>query len=209
MSVHGKTKGGSADAFLVLDDDVRLAASMRRLLSCHGDVTVTHSCTEAIAARPAAGIWTAVFLDFELPDGDAFRVLDALEARGERVPAVIITGHLADDVANRAFAIGVKVLAKPIGAEHVRVFLESLRGDGPTRDVVDAWSLRYGLTRAETDVLRDGVLGVDRGQLAERRGISETTVRTHVRHILEKTGDASLSDAIQRALREVIGLRGR
>ncbi len=202
----GKRDGKGADghAYLVVDDDVRFAGSMKRLLTSYGEVVVAHSVAGALEAKPTRGAFRAIFLDFELPDGDGFGVLEGLHARGEQIPAVIITGHLVDKVANRAFELGAKLLAKPIGVEHVKIFLDSLDGDHAVRPVVDAWRTRYGLTRAETAVLRDAVQGVDRGTLAERQGISETTVRTHVRHMLQKTGDANLSDAIQRALREVI-----
>jgi DNA-binding NarL/FixJ family response regulator len=204
MPVKKESKTADGDAYLVLDDDVRFAASMKRLLSPYGDVTVTHSVAAALRAKAPGGSWKALFLDFDLPDGDAFDCVKGFHERGERCPTVIITGHLIDSVANRAFELGVKVLAKPIGVEHVRVFLDGIKGDHAVRRGVEEWRVRYGLTRAETAVLRDAVEGVDRGTLAERRGISETTVRTHVRHMLQKTGDANLSDAIQRFLREVI-----
>jgi len=192
------------DALLVVDDDVAFAASMRRLLQSHGEVTVTHCVEDAVAAVPRTGRWFAVFLDFELPDGDAFTVIERLHARGDRVPSVIITGHLHDHVTNRAFELGAKVLTKPITAAHVKIFLDGVRGDLAVTAVVEDWRARYGLTAAETAVLRDRLDGVDRRALARRRGISETTLRTHVRHMLQKTQDASLSDAVQRALREVI-----
>jgi DNA-binding NarL/FixJ family response regulator len=206
---RGRTKTGSQGTFLVLDDDVQFAASLKRLLSDYGDVTTVHCVEDALSAKPPSGAWTALFLDFNLPDGDAFTLLDGLEARGESVPAVIITGELTDALANRAFERGVKILTKPIGAEHAKIFLDTLR-DGVVLvgEVVLEWSTRYGLTASETAVLRDGVEGVDRSTLAESRGISESTLRTHVRHMLQKTGDASMSDAIQRALREVIGRNG-
>ena len=196
------------DAYLVVDDDVAFAKVMKRLLSVHGEPTVTHCVEDALAAKPPDGRWTAAFLDFDLPDGNAFSVHEGLLARGERVPTVIITGHIGEDVANRAFELGMKLLVKPIGPKHIRIFLETIRGEVAVRQVVEDWRVRYGLTAAETAVLRAGLEGVDRGTLAESRGISETTLRTHVRHMLQKLGDASVSDAIQRALREVISSKG-
>jgi len=204
MPRDGRAKEESRDAFLIVDDSLTFASSLRRLLSPYGAVTMVHSVAEAVAAPPPDGGWTALFLDFELPDGDGLSVVDQLRARGERSPALIITGHLQDHVANRAFELGVKVLAKPIGPEHVRIFLDGVRGDDAVGHVLEVWRTRYELTAAETSILRDGLDGVDRGTLAQRRGISETTLRTHVRHMLQKTQDVSLSDAIQRALREVI-----
>jgi DNA-binding NarL/FixJ family response regulator len=204
MPPDARTKAQKKAEFLVLDDEVRFASGLRRLLAPHGDVTLAHRVRDAIEAIPASGQWTAVFLDVELPDGEGFEVLEAFHSRGEHVPAVIITGHLEDAVANRAFDLGAKLLAKPITADHVRRFVAEVTGSTALREVVQDWRLRYSLTAAETEVLRAGLEGVERGAHAERRGISETTLRTHVRHMLQKSGDASLSDAIQRGLREVI-----
>ena len=202
------TESAKPETYLVVDDDVQFAMGMKRLLSSHGEATLAHCVEDALATKPPDGRWTAVFLDFDLPDGNAFSVHEGLLARGERVPTLIITGHIKEDVANRAFELGLKLLVKPIGPEHVRIFLETIRGEVAVRQVVEDWSVRYGLTAAETAVLRAGLEGVDRGTLAESRGISETTLRTHVRHMLQKFGDASLSDAIKRALREVITSKG-
>ncbi len=195
--------------FLVLDDDVRFASVMRRLLVPHGKVTVVHSVKSALEAEPTWDRWTALFVDFELPDGDGLDVVEAFHARSERVPAVLITGHVLDNVANRAFGLGVKILTKPITLDHITRFLDDVSGTSAIREVVDEWRVRYALTGAETEVFRDALEGVERGAHAERRGISETTLRTHVRHMLGKTGDANLSDAVQRGLREVIGRKPR
>jgi CheY-like chemotaxis protein len=63
-------------------------------------------------------------------DGDAFAVLDSFKARGEHVPAVIITADPRDEVADHALAMGVTVLHKPIDANDVKRFLDGV-GVGP------------------------------------------------------------------------------
>jgi DNA-binding NtrC family response regulator len=68
-----------------------------------------------------------VFLDFDLPDGNAFAVLEAFEARGEQVPAIIITGHREDALAERAVRVGARIVAKPVDAKQIRAFLDGLR----------------------------------------------------------------------------------
>jgi DNA-binding CsgD family transcriptional regulator len=47
---------------------------------------------------------------------------------------------------------------------------------------------RYGLTAAEADVLSDLAEGLSNAEIAQRRFVSITTVRTHVAHILSKLG---------------------
>ena len=52
----------------------------------------------------------------------------------------------------------------------------------------DEFRERYGLTDAEAAVLADLAEGLSNAQIAERRSVSVTTVRTHVGHILSKMG---------------------
>jgi DNA-binding CsgD family transcriptional regulator len=52
----------------------------------------------------------------------------------------------------------------------------------------------FGLTRAEAEVARALVGGATKRAVADARGLRETTVRSQVRAVLEKTGAANLRD---------------
>jgi PAS domain S-box-containing protein len=71
-------------------------------------------------------------------------------------------------------------------------------------DVVGDWAVRYALTSAEAFILRNSVRGQSRSAIAERLRVAPATVKKHVHNLVQKTGDASLSAAVQRALREVM-----
>jgi ATP/maltotriose-dependent transcriptional regulator MalT len=43
-----------------------------------------------------------------------------------------------------------------------------------------------------------------REQIRETLGIAETTLKTHVRNIAQKTGSGDLRDAVERVLREAM-----
>ena len=47
---------------------------------------------------------------------------------------------------------------------------------------------RFGLTPAEADVLADVAAGMSNAEIAQRRFVSVSTVRTHVTHVLSKLG---------------------
>jgi DNA-binding CsgD family transcriptional regulator len=47
-------------------------------------------------------------------------------------------------------------------------------------------------------------LGASREDLPDVLGVADSSVKTHVKHLLHKTGDASLDEALVRALREVV-----
>ena len=57
------------------------------------------------------------------------------------------------------------------------------------------------LTRREREVLRLLAEGFRNDEVAERLGISPLTVRTHVRHAMEKLGAGTRTEAVATALR--------
>jgi DNA-binding CsgD family transcriptional regulator/PAS domain-containing protein len=63
----------------------------------------------------------------------------------------------------------------------------------------------FALTRTEADVARALAGGTSKAQIAQARGLQETTVRTQVRSILEKTGSPNLR-ALERTLAQLEGL---
>jgi len=83
------------------------------------------------------------------------------------------------------------LLFRPLGGDR------ALPGVAVLRDL-------YGLTRAEAEVARALAGGATKARVAAARGLRETTVRTQVRAILEKTGAANLRD-LERLLGDLNG----
>jgi DNA-binding NarL/FixJ family response regulator len=63
----------------------------------------------------------------------------------------------------------------------------------------------FGLTRTEAAVAQALVGGATKSAVAAARGLRETTVRTHVRALLGKTGAANLRE-LERLLAGLDGL---
>jgi two-component system nitrate/nitrite response regulator NarL len=82
-----------------------------------------------------------------------------------------------------------------------------------TRQVLQAVSLEQarapdmGLSSREMDVLACLAQGMTTAQIAEELYISENTVKTHVRHILEKLEAANRAEAVSKAIQ--MGLIGQ
>ncbi len=62
---------------------------------------------------------------------------------------------------------------------------------------LDALAQRHGFTRTEREILLQLAEGATPRQAAERHGVRESTVRTHIRHLLEKTGSRRMVDLIR------------
>ena len=63
----------------------------------------------------------------------------------------------------------------------------------------------FGLTRAEAEVAQALTGGTSTVAVAARRGLSEATVRSQVRAVLDKTGAANLRD-LERLLTSLQGM---
>lgn len=63
--------------------------------------------------------------------------------------------------------------------------------------VLKSFSLDYGLTNAETGLLRSQLEGKTIVDHACANGVSVNTARTHMRHLLDKTGAANQLDLLR------------
>lgn len=71
---------------------------------------------------------------------------------------------------------------------------------------ISVWDSRYGLTRAEGEVLFLAAEGLTFLQIAEARGTTRETVETQSKALLRKTFDDSLLFAAIRLLRDAASL---
>jgi len=98
---------------LLAEDESVIARLIARVLDGSGDaIDRVVSCHEAIE-RLHANRFDLVMLDVHLSDGDAFAVVDAIDAAPERRPPVLlITGERFDDGDPRSARVAA-ILPKP------------------------------------------------------------------------------------------------
>jgi two-component system response regulator FixJ len=99
----------------VIDDDDGVRDALRFVLEAAGfDV---HSYRSAVAFLPEAEqcSWHCLVVDQHMPMLTGLELVARLRRRGNRVPAVLITGSNSSDLVDRAAALGVgAVLEKPL-----------------------------------------------------------------------------------------------
>src|SRR5688572_2180011 len=83
---------------LLAEDETMVARLISRVLAGNGEsVELVASCHEAIT-RLQAERFDLVLLDMHLPDGDGFRVVEALESAARpHPPILLITGEHFDE----------------------------------------------------------------------------------------------------------------
>lgn len=101
---------------LLVEDSELVTAALRVLFEETGH-RVTVAASAAVAIEAATSDWPDIMLlDLGLPDEDGLAVLDALAARGERIPVTIaLTGDGDDATVRRCIERGCReVLLKPV-----------------------------------------------------------------------------------------------
>ncbi len=158
---------------LVVDDDLGMRNSIRRVLKIDGFQVDTAESGRELLARADLSIFFAILLDRKLPDGDASGLITELRTRAPNASVLIITGHVDIDSTLAAIRHGVDdYLIKPIEPEALRTRLKSL---------AELYRVRQELRLSESRMrflvenLPAGAVYVDHHNLFFNRAVQELT----------------------------------
>jgi FixJ family two-component response regulator len=99
----------------VVDDEAQVRRGLERVMRGAGFDAVTWSSGDAFLRALAQHPPDCVVLDLQMPGLGGFEVLSLLQKCDCPIPAIVITGHDADDTAGRALAAGAfAFLRKPV-----------------------------------------------------------------------------------------------
>ena len=138
---------------LVVEDEVRLAATLQDLLELNGyTVDVCHD-GEAGLDNALTSIYDVILLDVMLPKLDGFTVLRRLRAEGSTTPVLMLTARseLTDRV-NGLDSGADYYLTKPFEPKELLACVRMLTRRQPEQRASNA--LEYGDLRLETDTLQ-------------------------------------------------------
>jgi DNA-binding response OmpR family regulator len=142
---------------LVVEDDLRLAALLRKGLCVDGTVVDVVHGGYAGLDRARSDAYDALVLDLTLPDLDGIDVAHRLRADGSALPILMLTARDALHARIQGLRVGADdYLAKPFAFEELRLRLRAITRRGP---VVEADRLVVGdlvFDRARREVTRAG-----------------------------------------------------
>lgn len=199
---------------LLVDDDDLMRAGLRSILASDPDIEVVG---EASGGRAALGETRSlaphvVLMDVRMPDLDGIAATREVLSTAPDVKVVILTTFENDEYVFGALSAGASgfLLKRTspedlIGAIHTVVSGDALLSPSVTRMVIDraarqpapAADAAQGLERLtprERDVLELVARGLSNAEIAEALVVEETTVKTHVKHVL---GKLRLRDRVQ------------
>ena len=191
---------------LLVDDDDLMRAGLTAVLSSDETIDVVGEAADgraaverAIALRP-----DVVLMDVRMPGLDGIAATRELLAVSPDVKVVVLTTFEQDDYIFGALSAGASGFllkrTRPeelIAAIHTVAAGDSLLSPSVTRTVIQRLAGKPApdaraearldeLTARERDVLELIARGLSNGEIAATLVIEESTVKTHVRHILRK-----------------------
>jgi DNA-binding NarL/FixJ family response regulator len=200
---------------VVVDDHALFRAGLISLLRGMPEFEVVGEASDGkdlieLARRTRPDV---ILLDINMPGVSGVEAVQALrEARDLACHIIMLTISKNHDDLFGAISAGADgYLLKSAEPEELRkAILQVSRGlsvlsPQVTRQVLDAFSVgpslspREELSSRELDVLQCLAQGMTTSQVADRLVISENTVKTHVRHILEKLEASNRLEAVSKA----------
>jgi NarL family two-component system response regulator LiaR len=200
---------------LIVDDHAVVRQGLRGFLRLQEGVEVVGEAASAAEAVEIAGNVSpdVVLLDLVMPDGNGISVLRRLIDVAPGVRVLVLTSFADDAQIFAAMAAGASgYLLKDIDPQALADAIRDVHAGRPAlHPSVAARLMRQGatprvahddLTARERDVLRLMVEGLANKQIAQRLGIGEKTIKTHVSRVLAKLGVADRTQAAVLAIRE-------
>jgi DNA-binding NarL/FixJ family response regulator len=197
---------------LVADDQSMVRAGFRMLLSGEEDIEVVAEASNGLEAVAQAARFhpTVVLMDIRMPQLDGLEATRRILASDDTARILILTTFDLDEYvyeALRSGASGFVLKDDPpeqlLAAIRVVAAGEALLSPAITKRVIKQFTRMPGpepprqfeeLTERELDVFRLVARGLSNAEIARELYISDTTVKTHITHILMKL---NLRDRVQ------------
>jgi len=189
---------------LVVDDHPMLREGIAAAIARQSDMILVG---EAMNGREAIETFRATrpdvtLMDLQMPDVDGVEAITAIRAEYPSARIIVLTTYKGDVQALRALKAGARgfLLKSAVRKEMV----EAIRSVHAGRTVIlpevaqqiAEHAAADALSEREVEVLQCVALGAANKQVAHQLGLSEETVKVHMKHILEKLHASDRTHAV-------------
>lgn len=195
---------------LVCDDHSLFREGLRLLLEkldASMEVTLTGSAEEALDAT-RSGMFDLILMDWHMGGLEGARALEALRESAPLTRVVVLSGDRDAQLVRSAVDGGAAgFIPKDSPPAQLMTAVKTIADGGvylptggvapiQTRDVRDVFPQ---LTERQADVLRAALRGNSNKLIARELGISDGTVKTHLRAIYQELGTRNRTEAVYMA----------
>jgi DNA-binding NarL/FixJ family response regulator len=197
---------------LVADDQSMVRAGFRMLLSGEGDIEVVAEASNGLEAVDKAARFdpTVVLMDIRMPELDGLEATRRILAADATARVLVLTTFDLDEYVYEALKAGASgFVLKDDPPEQLLAAIrtiaagDALLSPAVTKRVIERFTRipqpapptqLEDLTERELEVFRLIARGLSNAEIGKELFISDTTVKTHITHILSKLG---LRDRVQ------------
>jgi DNA-binding NarL/FixJ family response regulator len=196
---------------MIVDDHPVVRDGLRGIFDGVADIEVVaeaadghQALAQTRAARP-----DVVLMDLRMPGLDGVGAIERLRADHPEVRVIVLTTYDTDAEVSRALAAGVVgYLLKDAPREELQAAVRTAAAGGRilahkiTSQLIDGLGQKRGATPSprELEVLRLIARGATNKEVARALLISETTVKTHLKHVFAKLGVDNRAAAVVAAM---------
>ncbi|MET0939684.1 MAG: response regulator transcription factor [Gaiellaceae bacterium] len=189
---------------LVVDDQSMVRAGFRMLLAGEEDIEVVAEASDGLEAVDKAGRFdpTVILMDIRMPELDGLQATRRILAKDRDARILILTTFDLDEYVYEALRAGASgfVLKDDSPEQLIAAIRTVAAGDALlsptiTKRVIQKFARMPSptppdeleeLSEREVDVFRLVARGLSNAEIGQELYISETTVKTHITHILQK-----------------------
>jgi FixJ family two-component response regulator len=187
----------------VVDDDVAMRRSLENLIRSVGLRVEAFASAQEFLFTKREDVPGCLVLDVRLPGLSGLDLQKRMAESDIEIPIIFITGHGDIPMTVQAMKAGaVEFLPKPFRDQDlldaIQQALERDRNSRELRVEVEVLRSRFDLlTPREREVMPLLVAGLLNKQIAAELGSSETTVKIHKHHVMEKMRAGSLAELVR------------